>query len=156
MIGTRRCIEVFTCISLLPIKVDVIRMKKLYSSEMNSSTYFCQPERSPEMHLSTKSPLNRTQSLKGRKSLSMYFLNPSLPTKHTPLITSTSPGNYENPPRINPMQKSVNQKSTVRNLLQLCNFIRFPGPLAWGRTAIHVKCHLTGPLRAHAFQISIF
>ena len=47
----------------------------------------------------------------------MYLLNPSLPTKDTPLITSTSPGNYENPPGINPMQKSVNQKSTVRHLI---------------------------------------
>ena len=63
--------RLFTCISLWPIKVDVLRMKKLYNSEMNSSTYFCWPERNPEIHLSTKSSLNRTQSLKGRKSLSI-------------------------------------------------------------------------------------
>ena len=116
IVGTRRCIEVSTCTLLLPIKVDVIRMEKPHKSVLNS-TYFCWPERNGEIHLSTKSLFNRTQSLKSWKSLTMYLLNPSLPTKDTPLITSTSPGNYENPPGINPMQKSVNQKSTVRHLI---------------------------------------
>ena len=55
---------VFTCTLLLPIKVDVIRMERPYKSEMNS-TYFCRPERNAEIHLSTKTLLNRTQSLKG-------------------------------------------------------------------------------------------
>ena len=45
----------------------------------------------------------------------MYFLDPSLLAKHTPLITTASPGNYENPPRINQMQKNGNQKYTVRH-----------------------------------------
>ena len=132
-------------------------MERPYKSEMNS-TYFCWPERNGEIHLSTKSLLNRTQSLKGWKSPTMYLLNPSLPTKDTPLITSTSPGNYENPPGINPMQKSTCQLK-INSSSSDCGFanIRFPGPLAWGRTAIHVKCHfISGPLRFHLFKLLYF
>ena len=50
--------EEFTCISLLPFKVDVLRMKKLYNSEMNS-THFCWPERNAEIHLSNKVLIER-------------------------------------------------------------------------------------------------
>ena len=86
-------------------------MKKVYNSKMNS-TYFCWPERNAELHLSTKSSLNRTQSLKGRKSLNYVLPQPqSSKTKHAPLITSTSPGNYKNPPRIkaNPRKVKVDR-----------------------------------------------
>ena len=83
----------------------------------------------------------------------MYFLDPSLLAKHTPLITTASPGNYENPPRINQMQKSVNQKYTVRHLIVALQFYQIP--FAWGRTAIHVKCRLTGLFLVQAFQNSV-
>ena len=63
----------------------------------------------------------------------MYFLNPSLPAKHTPLITTASPGNYENPPRINPMQKSVNQKYTVSHLIVALQFYEIPKTLILGK-----------------------
>ena len=63
----------------------------------------------------------------------MYFLNPSLPAKHTPLITTASPGNYENPPRINPMQKSVNQKYTVSHLILALQFYEIPRTLILGK-----------------------
>ena len=63
----------------------------------------------------------------------MYFLNPSLLTKHTPLITTASPGNYENPPRINPMQKSVNQKYTVRHLIVALQFYLIPRTVCLGK-----------------------
>ena len=55
-----------------------------------------------------------------------YFLNPSLLAKHTPLMTTASPGNYENPPRINQMQKSVNQKYKVRHLIVALQFYQIP------------------------------
>ena len=109
-------------------------MKKLYISEINS-VYFYWPERNKNYILSTKCSLNRTQSLKSWQSLTIifYFLNPSLLAKHTPLITTASPGNYENPPRINQMQKNGNQKYTVRHLIVALQFYQIPRTLWLGK-----------------------
>ena len=63
----------------------------------------------------------------------MYFLDPSLLVKHTPLITTASPGNYENPPRINQMQKNGNQKYTVRHLIVALRFYQIPRTLCLGK-----------------------
>ena len=90
--------------------------KKLYNSEINSA-YVRWPERKEKYILARSVHWTELSPSQAIVAYYMYFLNPSLRAKHTPLITTTSPGNYGNPPRINMIQKSVNQKSTVRNLL---------------------------------------
>ena len=50
------------------------------------------------------------------------------------------------------MQKSVNQKSTVRNLL--CHFIRFPGPLREDRNPCEVPFNWA--ISRHAFKRMYF
>ena len=85
----------------------------------------------------------------------MYFLNPSLPAKHTPLLQLRPQGITKI------LQELIRcRKVSIKNIqlviwLWLCNLMRFPGPLSWGRAAIHVKCHLTGLFLVHAFQNSV-
>ena len=85
----------------------------------------------------------------------MYFLNPSLLAKRTPLITTASPGNYENPPRINPMQNSVTQKYTVSHLIVVLQFYDIPRTLILGKDRNPCEVpYLTGLFFVHAFQNS--
>ena len=117
-------------------------MKRLYNSEMNS-TYFCSAglKEMQKTSLHIVFWLDRTQSLKSWKSLTKYFLDPRLPTKQTPLITTTSPGNYENPRELIRCRKVSIWKSTDRNLLWPCNFVRFPGPSGRDRNPCEVPFH---------------
>ena len=48
-------------------------------------------------------------------------------------MTTASPGNYENPPRINQMQKNGNQKYTVRHLIVALQFYQIPRTLCLGK-----------------------
>ena len=118
-------------------------MKKLYNSEMNSTVLlFCWPERSAE-NILTHSLLTGQNSVpkKLKVANSKYFLDPRLPTKQTPLITTTSPGNYENPRELIRCRKVSIWKSTDRNLLWPCNFVRFPGPSGRDRNPCEVPFH---------------